>query len=75
MVTVQNCLSLPEAQILKSLLEGSGVPTFLPDEYTVQNDWMLTNAIGGVRVQVRDEDAARAREILRQADTPEDPEK
>jgi hypothetical protein len=73
MVTVQNCPSLPEAQMLKSLLEGSGVTDFLPDEYTLQNNWMWTNAIGGVRIQVRDEDAGRAREILSQADAPEDP--
>jgi hypothetical protein len=68
MHTVQTCPTLPEAQVVQSLLGGSGIKAFLPDEYTIQNDWMLTNAIGGVRVQVADEDVARAKEILRDAE-------
>ncbi len=64
MTTVQTCSTLPEAQVIQSLLAGSGIAAFLPDEFTVQNDWMLTNALGGVRVQVADEDTARAVEIL-----------
>src|SRR5271170_5735475 len=64
MITVRRCFSLPEAQVIQSHLEGSGIETFLPDELTVQNDWLWTNAIGGVRVQVHEEDVERARELL-----------
>jgi hypothetical protein len=73
MHTVQTCSTLPEAQVIQSLLGGSGIKAFLPDEYTIQNDWMLMNAIGGVRVQVADEDVARAMEILREAEGGTDP--
>jgi hypothetical protein len=52
MVTIGTCYSLPEAQVIQSQLEGSGIETFLPDELTVQNNWLWANAIGGVRVQV-----------------------
>ena len=64
MITVRTCSPLPEAQVLQAHLRGSGIQAFLPDEMTVQNDWMWTNAIGGVRVQAPDEDAVRAEEVL-----------
>ena len=64
MVTIRTCYSLPEAQVIQSHLEGSGIEAFLPDELTVQNDWLWANAIGGVRVQVLEEDAERAAEVL-----------
>ena len=67
MVTIRTCYSLPEAQVIQSHLQGSGIEAFLPDEMTVQNDWLLTNALGGVRVQVWEDDAERAAEVLREA--------
>lgn len=67
MVTIRTCYSLPEAQVIQSHLEGSGIEVFLPDELTVQNNWLWANAIGGVRVQVLEEDAERAVEVLDEA--------
>ena len=64
MVTIRICSTLPEAQVIQSELEGSGIKGFLPDELTVQNDWLWTNAIGGIRVQVLEENAERAAEVL-----------
>ena len=55
---------------MQSVLRGSGIDAFLPDEMTVQNNWMWSNAIGGVRVQVGEENAARAEELLRDAFPP-----
>jgi Putative prokaryotic signal transducing protein len=77
-VTVQICSSLPDAQVVQSCLKGSGIEAFLPDEMTIQNNWLWANAMGGVRVQVFDEDAERAAEILRESDeepaTPTEPQ-
>jgi Putative prokaryotic signal transducing protein len=64
MVTIRTCTLLVEAQTMQSVLTGSGIESFLPDELTIQNNWMWSNAIGGVRIQVNEEDAARAEEIL-----------
>ena len=61
MVTLRNCSDLAEAELIKSFLAGSGVDSFLPDENSV----LWSNAIGGIRVQVADEDAGRAEEVLR----------
>jgi hypothetical protein len=66
MITVRICPTLPDAQVVQSLLEGSGIKSFLPDELTVQMYWLWANAIGGVRVQVSEDDVERAAEVLRE---------
>jgi len=58
---------LPEAQVIQSCLEGSGIKTFLPDEFTIQNYWLWSNAIGGIRIQVREEDVEQAMDVLRES--------
>jgi len=63
-ITIRICSSLPDAQVIQSYLGGSGIKAFFPDEFTIQNYWLWSNAIGGVRVQVPEEDADRAAEIL-----------
>lgn len=60
MTTIRTCSELEQAEVIKSVLAGSGVTAFLPEE----NSALWSNAIGGIRVQVADEDAARAEEIL-----------
>jgi hypothetical protein len=48
MVTVATCTDLAQAELIKSILEGSGVAAFVPDENSV----LWGNVIGGFRVQV-----------------------
>jgi hypothetical protein len=65
MTTVATCNLLVEAQILQATLGGNGITAFLPDELTAQTSGnVYAYAIGGIRVQVEDEDAAAARAIL-----------
>lgn len=52
-----------DVQILKGKLESEGIPVFLRDEYTLNSDPLISNAIGGVKVQVYSEDRERALEI------------
>lgn len=52
MKTVAVLSDLNDAQLLKSMLESEGLTPFLPDENTIQVDWLLLNAVGGVRIQV-----------------------
>lgn len=54
-----------EAQITKNKLESEGVYVFLKDEYTVQTDNFLSNAIGGVKLQVLEKDVEKSKEILK----------
>lgn len=63
-VTVARVNEFQEALLLRSVLEADGIEVFLPDEFVMQNTPHLLFANDGVRVQVKPEDEARAREIL-----------
>jgi hypothetical protein len=71
LVTVANCSMPAEAYAIRMRLENEGIPVFLADELTVAMDWLLSNAIGGIKVQVPDHLAAEATRIL--ADFPPAP--
>lgn len=49
-----------DVQILKGRLESEGIPVFLRDENTLNSDPIISNAIGGVKLQVYTEDKERA---------------
>jgi Putative prokaryotic signal transducing protein len=68
MITIANVTLLIEAQLIRAALEGHGIAAHIPDELTVQAASPYALVIGGIRVQVEDEDEAAAREIL--ASTP-----
>ena len=53
-----------EANLARNRLEAAGIQAFLADEETVGMAWHLTNAIGGVRLQVANRDAEEALAIL-----------
>jgi hypothetical protein len=54
-----------EAAVPCALLESEGIACFLRNESTIQSYNFYSNAIGGVQLQVKTEDAERALEILR----------
>ena len=64
MTIVAAFVKIEDAYLARSRLEGSGISAHIRDEGVVGLDWFLSNAIGGVKVEVGDEDAQRAREIL-----------
>lgn len=70
-----------QANLVKGRLEADGIPCYIQDEHSVQTTPMLTNAIGGVKLQVKDEDVPMAVALLRYTgyrtvfDTPPVPEK
>ena len=58
------------AQLLRARLEGSGIPACVLDENTAM---LATYAIGGVKVEVADDDLDRASQFLA-AESPVSPE-
>jgi len=66
LVTVGKYRDLPEAFVARSVLESAGIECFLQNENTVRADWLWSNLIGGARLQVAEEDAAAAAEVLAQ---------
>ncbi len=55
-----------EASMARSVLESAGIACFLRDENTVRIDWLWSNLMGGIRLQVADRDVAEAEAILSQ---------
>jgi len=64
MITIARFSKVEEAHLLRMRLEAGGIPAFVQDEHVVQVIWIYSDAIGGIRVQVAEEDAARARELM-----------
>ena len=65
MKTVATFANPAEAHLLAAHLGGSGIEAVLRDENTVQADMLLSNAVGGVKVDVAEGDYATALAIVR----------
>lgn len=64
MPVIASYTKLEDAHLAVSKLAGSGVEAWLRDEATANIYWLYSNAIGGVKVEVFEEDIERAREVL-----------
>jgi hypothetical protein len=63
-VTIASYASTPEAEMAKNLLETEGIAAFLAGEMTASTLTAFAGAAAEVRLQVREEDAARAVSLL-----------
>lgn len=66
-VTLRTFTNVQEALFAKSVLDSAGIESFLADENLIRLDWFLSNAIGGIKLWVKEEDAATAEAILDQS--------
>ena len=67
--------NLQEADIAMGLLESCGVDCFLCDEHMHRVHPLATDVIGGIRLQVAEQDLELAKELLNQDSfVPESPE-
>lgn len=64
MKTIATFTRADEAQLLKLRLEAVGIPAFLKDETLIQLNVFYSNVLGGVKVQVADEDYESALRFL-----------
>jgi hypothetical protein len=53
-----------EASLARNRLEAAGIQAFLMGEEAVAMAWVLTNAVGGIKLQVLECDGERARACL-----------
>lgn len=65
-ITILTFTHPTELAIIRGRLESEGIETFVQDELTAQTNPLYSNAIGGVKLQVKDEDFELATEILRE---------
>ncbi|MBR9829165.1 MAG: DUF2007 domain-containing protein [Oceanospirillales bacterium] len=66
LVTIARYTYPYEAQIARALLDSEGVDAFIADEQTINMQWLYSDALGGVRLQVKAEDAERALRLLQE---------
>ncbi len=66
LVTVATFQDSVAADLARNFLEHEGVACVLIDDTTVATDWMLSAAIGGVKLQVAALNAERAEMLLTQ---------
>lgn len=65
MLTTIARYSLPyEAHLARARLESEGIPAFVADEHTINMQWLYSDALGGVRLQVPEPWALRALSVL-----------
>jgi len=64
LLTVTTCSLPAEAHAIRIQLEAASIPVLLADEFTVSMDWLLANAVGGIKVQVTESNYLKACEIL-----------
>jgi hypothetical protein len=66
LVILRKFRDLPEALIAKGALESAGIECFLGDDMTIRMDWLWSDALGGIKLLVRKEDADGAQQLLDQ---------
>ena len=64
MKTVASFREVYPAHLARGRLEAEGIRASVIDENIVRMNWALSQAVGGVKVQVHHEDLEKAREIL-----------
>jgi Putative prokaryotic signal transducing protein len=64
LVALRRFRDLPGALVAKGLLDSAGIKCFLSDENTVRMDWLWSNALGGVRLWVREDDLPESAALL-----------
>ena len=65
LITLAQYYYYPDYAIVKSKLESEGIEVFLRDDITVTIDPFLSNAIGGIKLQVKSSQAEEASKILK----------
>jgi hypothetical protein len=65
-VILRRYRDMPAAFVEKSVLEDAGIECYLQDDNVVRMDWLWSNALGGIKLIVREKDAGEAEKILSQ---------
>ena len=63
-LTIATFWTAPEAHVARLKLESREIDCYLLDENLIATDWLIANAAGGIKLQVRRSDAAAAAALL-----------
>lgn len=65
LVRLKYCENAIEANRDKQILAENGIQCFIANEQLIQSDWLLSQAVGGIQLQVFEEELEKAKEVLR----------
>lgn len=65
LVRLKYCDNALEANRDKQILAESGINSFIANEQLIQSDWLLSQAVGGIQLQVFEEDLEKAQQVLK----------
>jgi predicted RNA-binding Zn-ribbon protein involved in translation (DUF1610 family) len=63
-VVLARYATVAQAELARSALDAAGIDAAIGDEELVTMNWLYSNAVGGVKLLVAEEDAERAAEVL-----------
>lgn len=66
LVTILTVTYQHELIFIQGRIESEGIETFLQDEFLIQVDPLYSNAVGGIKLQVRRNDSEKALELLKE---------
>jgi hypothetical protein len=66
-VILRRYRELPEAVVVKSILDADGIECFLSDENLIRMDWFWSGLLGGVKLWVRQQDVDQAQNLIDQS--------
>ena len=64
LTTVASVSTIFEADLLRARLEGEGIRAFIANENLIGMNWLYSNAVGGVRIEVELHNEQAAREVI-----------
>ena len=64
LVTIRRFRDLPAAHVALSKLESAGINCELADDEMIRLDWLISNGLGGIRLQVPEDEVEDAQEVL-----------
>jgi len=64
LVTVSSYINAWDARIASGRLEAEGIPTIIVDENYILQNWAISQALGGVKIQVPVDRADEAKKII-----------
>lgn len=65
LVILRRFRDMPDAILAWSILDSTGMESFLIDEFTIRMDWLWSNLLGGIKICVKPEDAEDAVQLLK----------
>ncbi|QEM17225.1 DUF2007 domain-containing protein [Mucilaginibacter sp. P4] len=63
-ITFETYYDVMLAHIIRTKLEGYGIPCFIADENTIGSNPLYNQAVGGIKLKIFERDLERCREIL-----------